>query len=178
MDIEIRLLCRWNPLNSERYVKTKMAHGKWRLNVTDVCLIDLVWCGLILIPCWSHWNLFPSFCYFLDIQWYLVLITLHSVTKVFFVSISSSQSKGSEVNDGNHEIYNPVVCEAEDSFMCSLALDAATSFVAMVTVSISDAVAPPILLKVPARPGRRRISFFFTLFFFLYYSNILQFVFP
>lgn len=50
---------------------------------------------------------------------------------------------------------NPVVCEAQDSFMCSLTLDPKTSFVAMVTVSISDAVAPPVLLRVPARPGEK-----------------------
>nr|AHL37670.1 truncated leptin receptor [Oreochromis niloticus] len=49
---------------------------------------------------------------------------------------------------------NPVVCEAQDSFMCSLTLDPTTSFVAMVTVSISDAVAPPVLLRVPARPEK------------------------
>lgn len=64
-----------------------------------------------------------------------------------------SQRGGSEVNDGNTASYNPVVCEAEDSFMCSLALDS-TSFVTMVTVSISGAVAPPILLRVPARPAK------------------------
>uniref|UniRef100_A0A3B5ARE7 Leptin receptor n=1 Tax=Stegastes partitus TaxID=144197 RepID=A0A3B5ARE7_9TELE len=46
---------------------------------------------------------------------------------------------------------NPVVCEAEDSFMCSVALEP-TSFVTVVTVSISDAVAPPVLLRIPARP--------------------------
>nr|AKM16803.1 leptin receptor [Scomber japonicus] len=63
-----------------------------------------------------------------------------------------SKKKGSEVNYGNDASYNPVVCEAEDSFMCSLPLDTTTSFVTMVTVSIAEAVAPPILLRVPARP--------------------------
>uniref|UniRef100_A0A671VQN1 Fibronectin type-III domain-containing protein n=1 Tax=Sparus aurata TaxID=8175 RepID=A0A671VQN1_SPAAU len=52
----------------------------------------------------------------------------------------------------NRETNNPVVCEAEDSFTCSIALDTTTSFVGMVTVSISDAVAPPVLLRIPARP--------------------------
>lgn len=57
--------------------------------------------------------------------------------------------------DGNYPASeNPVVCEAEDSFMCSLTLDPTTSFVTMVTVSISDAVAPPVLLRVPARPEK------------------------
>lgn len=81
--------------------------------------------------------------------------------KEVFVPISSSKSKGSEVNDDNTASYNPVVCEAEDSFMCSLPLDATTSFVTMVTVSIAEAVAPPILLRVPVRPGERVISFLF-----------------
>ncbi|XP_060890548.1 leptin receptor [Labrus mixtus] len=47
---------------------------------------------------------------------------------------------------------NPVFCTSEDSFTCSLPLDAATSFVTMVTVSISDTVVPPVLLRVPPRP--------------------------
>lgn len=53
---------------------------------------------------------------------------------------------------------NPVVCEAEESFMCSLALNT-TSFVTMVTVSIADARAQPVPLRVPARPGKKRILF-------------------
>lgn len=53
---------------------------------------------------------------------------------------------------------NPVVCEAEESFMCSLALNA-TSFVTMVTVSIADARAQPVPLRVPARPGKKGILF-------------------
>ncbi|KAM9848864.1 leptin receptor [Aulostomus maculatus] len=57
-----------------------------------------------------------------------------------------------EVNDGNADSDNPVVCESKDSFMCSVTLDATSSFVAMVTVRISDAVSPPVLLNIPARP--------------------------
>ncbi|TMS20070.1 Leptin receptor, partial [Larimichthys crocea] len=53
-----------------------------------------------------------------------------------------SQKEDTMVNDGNTAPYNPVVCEAEDSFMCSLALDTTTSFVTVVTVSIGNAVAP------------------------------------
>lgn len=63
------------------------------------------------------------------------------------------------VNDGNTAPYNPVVCEAEDSFMCSLALDTTTSFVTVVTVSIGNAVALPVLLRIPARPGKKEILF-------------------
>ncbi|XP_049443419.1 leptin receptor isoform X1 [Epinephelus fuscoguttatus] len=60
--------------------------------------------------------------------------------------------KDAEVDDGNAATDNPVVCEAKDSFMCSVALDTKTSFVTGVTVSISDTVAPPVLLRIPARP--------------------------
>uniref|UniRef100_A0A3Q3LGC1 Leptin receptor n=2 Tax=Mastacembelus armatus TaxID=205130 RepID=A0A3Q3LGC1_9TELE len=66
-----------------------------------------------------------------------------------------SENKDSEVNNGNVLSDNPVICEAQDSFMCSIALDTVTtSFVTMVTVSISDAVAPPVLLRIPARPEK------------------------
>ncbi|XP_028259278.1 leptin receptor isoform X2 [Parambassis ranga] len=47
---------------------------------------------------------------------------------------------------------NSVVCEAEDSFMCSVTLDPTTSYITMVTISISDAFASPVLLRIPARP--------------------------
>ncbi|XP_032380771.1 leptin receptor [Etheostoma spectabile] len=63
-----------------------------------------------------------------------------------------SQIDDTELKNGNTAPDNPVVCEAEDFFMCSVALDATTSFVIMVTVSISDAVTPPVLLRIPARP--------------------------
>ncbi|XP_042370661.1 leptin receptor isoform X2 [Plectropomus leopardus] len=63
-----------------------------------------------------------------------------------------SQKDDTELNGGNTSPDNPVICEAEDSFMCSVALDSKTSFVTAVTVSISDAVAPPVLLRIPARP--------------------------
>uniref|UniRef100_A0AAQ5XCE0 Fibronectin type-III domain-containing protein n=1 Tax=Amphiprion ocellaris TaxID=80972 RepID=A0AAQ5XCE0_AMPOC len=61
-----------------------------------------------------------------------------------------SQKTGTEVNNPASDC--PVVCEAEDSFMCSITLDPTTSFVTVVTVSILDAVAPPVLLRIPARP--------------------------
>ncbi|XP_045905624.1 leptin receptor isoform X2 [Micropterus dolomieu] len=63
-----------------------------------------------------------------------------------------SHKEDTEVNDGNTASDNPVVCEAVDSFTCSVALDATSSFVTLVTVSISNAVAPPVLLRIPARP--------------------------
>lgn len=47
----------------------------------------------------------------------------------------------------------PVLCEAEDSFTCSVALDAESSFHAVVTLSVADATAPSVLLRVPARHG-------------------------
>ncbi|XP_022071967.2 leptin receptor [Acanthochromis polyacanthus] len=61
-----------------------------------------------------------------------------------------SQKTDAEVNNPAPD--SPVVCEAKDSFMCSITLDPTTSFVTMVTVSILDAVAPPVLLRIPARP--------------------------
>lgn len=61
----------------------------------------------------------------------------------------------------------PVTCEAEDSFMCSVALGAESSFDVMVTLSISEARAPSVLLRIPARPGETvgaRFVFFPALF--------------
>lgn len=68
-----------------------------------------------------------------------------------------SHNKNTKVNQGSGAADNPVVCEAEDSFMCSVALDASTTFVTMVTISISDAIASPVLLGIPARPGKEGI---------------------
>lgn len=48
---------------------------------------------------------------------------------------------------------DPVVCEAEDSFTCSVALDDPATFAMLVGVSVSGAVAPSVLLTIPARPG-------------------------
>lgn len=71
-----------------------------------------------------------------------------------------SWKEDTEVNDGNTASDNPVVCEAEDSFTCSVALDTTANFVTMVTVSISDAVAPPVLFRIPARPGKSLVLCF------------------
>uniref|UniRef100_A0A7N5ZZW8 Fibronectin type-III domain-containing protein n=1 Tax=Anabas testudineus TaxID=64144 RepID=A0A7N5ZZW8_ANATE len=65
-----------------------------------------------------------------------------------------SQKDDSGVNNGPNADDNPVVCEAVDSFMCSVALGNTTNLVTVVTVSISDAVAPPVLLRSPARPEK------------------------
>ncbi|XP_072245222.1 leptin receptor [Leuresthes tenuis] len=61
-----------------------------------------------------------------------------------------SEKNNTKVNDSAP--VDPVVCEAEDAVMCSLALDPATSFVTIVTASVSNAVAPPVLLRIPDRP--------------------------
>ncbi|KAM6921963.1 leptin receptor [Xenentodon cancila] len=58
-----------------------------------------------------------------------------------------SEENNTEVNESD----NPVVCEGKDSFTCSFSLKP-TGFVAMVTVSISNEVAPPVLLIIPSRP--------------------------
>ncbi|XP_059197879.1 leptin receptor [Centropristis striata] len=63
-----------------------------------------------------------------------------------------SQKDDAELDDGKFAPDTRVVCEAEDSFMCSVALDATTGFNIVLTVSISDAVAPLIVLRIPARP--------------------------
>ncbi|XP_069009275.1 leptin receptor [Embiotoca jacksoni] len=63
-----------------------------------------------------------------------------------------SQKDDAEANDPASD--NSVVCEAEDSFTCSISLDPTMGFVTVVTVSISDAVAPPVLLMIPARPAK------------------------
>lgn len=48
---------------------------------------------------------------------------------------------------------HPVICEAKNSFTCSVVLDTESSHLMMVTVSGSDARAPSVLLRIPARPG-------------------------
>ncbi|XP_068175396.1 leptin receptor isoform X2 [Antennarius striatus] len=63
-----------------------------------------------------------------------------------------SNEENIEPNNGDSPPDNPVVCEAEDSFMCSVTLDTTKSFVTVVTVSISGAVAPPVQLRIPALP--------------------------
>uniref|UniRef100_A0A672IC31 Leptin receptor n=1 Tax=Salarias fasciatus TaxID=181472 RepID=A0A672IC31_SALFA len=47
---------------------------------------------------------------------------------------------------------NLVVCEVKNSFLCSVSLNHTKSLVTVVTVSIADAAAPPVLLRVPAFP--------------------------
>ncbi|KAF3835362.1 hypothetical protein F7725_027920 [Dissostichus mawsoni] len=59
-----------------------------------------------------------------------------------------------EENDGNTPYDNPVICKVEVPFMCSVVLDATTSFVTVVTVSLTDAIPPSVLLRIPSRPVR------------------------
>lgn len=64
-----------------------------------------------------------------------------------------SRCRTAEVNSGSVTAGNPVVCEAEDSFRCSVALDDPAGFAALFSVSVSGSVAPNVLLEVPPRPG-------------------------
>lgn len=48
---------------------------------------------------------------------------------------------------------HPVTCEAEGSVTCSVALGDESSFDMTVAVSVSQARAPSVLLRIPARPG-------------------------
>ncbi|XP_075872070.1 leptin receptor [Nelusetta ayraudi] len=61
----------------------------------------------------------------------------------------NSQGAGSA---GSAAPDNPVVCELEDSFTCSVALDDPAGSATTVAVSISGSVVPPVLLTIPARP--------------------------
>ncbi|XP_034035456.1 leptin receptor [Thalassophryne amazonica] len=64
----------------------------------------------------------------------------------------SSQKGDSKVNHDDSTPDNPVMCEANNSFVCSIALNSNTSFVTMVTIRIFDAIAPSVRLNVPTRP--------------------------
>ncbi|KAL6108253.1 lepr [Pungitius sinensis] len=63
-----------------------------------------------------------------------------------------SQKEESDVNNGTTAPDSPIVCKAKASFMCSLALGAETSLVAVIRISISHANAAPVLLRIPHRP--------------------------
>lgn len=89
-------------------------------------------------------------------------LCLYSIGSLLFCRSEDGNTEG---DAGRPAPDNPVVCEAEDSFMCTVALDNPTSFVTAVTVSVSDSVAPPVLLRIPARPGEH-LGFFFLLWFF------------
>uniref|UniRef100_A0A665VDU0 Fibronectin type-III domain-containing protein n=1 Tax=Echeneis naucrates TaxID=173247 RepID=A0A665VDU0_ECHNA len=65
---------------------------------------------------------------------------------------SKVEKQDPQVNYGNLASDNPVVCEAKDSFTCSVALDTIRSSIIVVTVSVPNAAAPPVLLRVPAQP--------------------------
>ncbi|XP_034438998.1 leptin receptor isoform X1 [Hippoglossus hippoglossus] len=94
----------------------------------------------------------------IDVNWETLTCDLKSQTSedagLMAVSFQRllSQKDESLVNDGQTTSDNPVVCEAEDSLVCSVALDTTASFIAVVTVGISNAEAPPVQLRIPARP--------------------------
>ncbi|XP_060933549.1 leptin receptor [Limanda limanda] len=94
----------------------------------------------------------------MDVNWETLTCDLKSQTSedagVMAVSFQRlmSQKDDSLENDGQTPSDNPVICEAEDSLVCSVALDTTTSFIAVVTVGISNAEAPPVQLRIPARP--------------------------
>ncbi|XP_068600027.1 leptin receptor [Brachionichthys hirsutus] len=85
----------------------------------------------------------------LDENWEHLTCDLHSSVAVESGPLAISLQR---LQPHNVAPDNPVVCEAEDSFMCSIALDTTKSFVTVVTVSISGAVAPPVPLRIPALP--------------------------
>ncbi|XP_037326276.2 leptin receptor [Pungitius pungitius] len=62
-----------------------------------------------------------------------------------------SQEEDSDVNNGSTAA-DPIVCKATASFMCSLALGAETSLVAVIRISVSHGNAAPVLLRIPPRP--------------------------
>ncbi|KAM4738748.1 leptin receptor [Anableps anableps] len=47
---------------------------------------------------------------------------------------------------------NWVVCDAEDSLVCSIHLNSSRTFAVWVTINVSNVVAPPVLLRIPPRP--------------------------
>ncbi|XP_058494846.1 leptin receptor [Solea solea] len=47
---------------------------------------------------------------------------------------------------------NPIVCEAEDSFVCSVPLYTSASYITVVTIGISSATSLPVHLRIPPRP--------------------------
>lgn len=70
-----------------------------------------------------------------------------------FTEFVPSRCRATEGNSGSVTPGDPVVCEADDSFRCGVALDDQAAFDTLVSVSVSGSVAPNVLLKVPARPG-------------------------
>lgn len=81
---------------------------------------------------------------------------------LFFFFYRRSQDENTEGagSAGSAAPENPVVCEVEDSFTCSVALDDTAGFATMVAVSVSGAVVPPVLLTIPARPGEWQDSLY------------------
>lgn len=78
----------------------------------------------------------------------------------FFYCRSQDENTEGNGDAGSAAPENPVVCEVEDSFTCSVALHDPAGFATMVAVSVSGAVVPPVLLTIPARPGEWQDSLF------------------
>ncbi|KAM4629312.1 leptin receptor [Polymixia lowei] len=62
------------------------------------------------------------------------------------------QGEGTDMTDEGAGTDSPVVCAVEDSVLCSVTLNGTTRSVAVVTVDISNATVPPVLLNIPTRP--------------------------
>lgn len=78
----------------------------------------------------------------------------------FFNRRSQDENTEGAGSAGSAAPENPVVCEVEDSFTCSVALDDTAGFATMVAVSVSGAAVPPVLLTIPARPGEWQDSLY------------------
>ncbi|MEQ2269716.1 hypothetical protein XENORESO_008639, partial [Xenotaenia resolanae] len=59
-----------------------------------------------------------------------------------------SQGNSTNYPTSDHQ----VVCDAEDSLMCSIHLNSSRTFAVLVTVNISNVMASTVLLRIPARP--------------------------
>lgn len=78
----------------------------------------------------------------------------------FFYCRSQDENTEGAGDAGSAAPENPVVCEVEDSFTCSVALDDAAGFATTVAVSVSGSIVPPVLLTIPARPGEWQDSLY------------------
>lgn len=99
------------------------------------------------------------FLYHLDLKMFIFYYMFHfSVSysrqnKRFFIYLFLSISRSeNDTEKKNSTSDNVVVCDAENSLMCSFHLDSARSFI--MTFNISNVVAPPVLLRIPAQPSK------------------------
>lgn len=90
----------------------------------------------------------------------LVPLDPSSVVFVLFYCRSQDENSQGAGSAGSAAPDNPVVCELEDSFTCSVALDDPAGSATTVAVSVSGSVVPPVLLTIPARPGEWQDSLY------------------